>query len=154
MTDLRPLEARELARIPGLHLLTHVGPLRTTEDGGGTRHEAEGIVHVAPDCPLARGRSEFSHVIFLEASNNLSHWITHQVPAVADRVFKVATAFPRGMGLPPVSLGTDVRVRGEVYFQKNGDRWRGETTVRFYRPDGTLAETVNFPLIERTAAPG
>ena len=146
---MRRITAEELQRIPGMHFLTQVGRLRSTETPQGSRHVVDAVVRVPSDSPLMSGRSEWSHVVFLEAANNLSHWIEHQVPAVDGVLFKVPTAFPRGMGMPPIVPDEDIAVRGETYFQLTNGRWRGEVTVEFYRADGSRAETVNFPLIAR-----
>jgi hypothetical protein len=100
-----------------------------------------------------RGRSELTHVVMLEASNNLSHWMTSQVPAVAAVVFKPPIALPRDTGMPPLRPDTDIAVRGELYLQKTSGRWRAEVEVQFFRPDGSRAETVSFPLVERRPTP-
>lgn len=146
---LRRITADELARIPGIHLLTHVGQVESEETPLGSRHRVHAIVHVASDSPFARGRTEMSHVIFLEAANNVSHWLEQQSPSLAGILFKVPVAFPRGMGRPVVGFDVDIPVVGEAHFQKTDGRWRGEVQVQFFRPDGTRAETVNFPLLER-----
>jgi len=99
-----------------------------------------------------RGRTELTHVVMLEASNNLSHWMTDQVPAVSGVVFKPPTAVPRDMGMPALRPGVDIEVHGELCLQKTAGRWRAEVEVRFFRADGTRAETVAFPLVERKSA--
>jgi hypothetical protein len=147
---MRTLRADELAAIPGLQLLTHVGEVESEETPSGSRYRVRAIVRVPSDSPLARGRSEMSHVIFLEAANNVSHWLELQAPALEGMTFKVPVAFPRGMGLPPVGFDVDLPVIAEAHFQKTDGRWRGEVQVQFFRPDGTRAETVNFPLVERS----
>jgi len=150
MTEpVRPLTPEELAKIPGHHFLTHVGELHSEEVPGGSYHTVRGVARAPSDSPLMRGRVEWSHVTFVEASYNLSHWITDHVPAVAAANFKSATVFPRGMGMPPLLPDESVEIDGRARFQYVGDRWRGEIEVRFFRGDGTLAETVSFPLIER-----
>ena len=147
--NLREITPDEFEHIPGMHFLTHVGPLRSEATPDGSRLTVRGTVHVPSASPIMRGRSEMSHVVFLEAANNLSHWFEAQVPELEGITFKVPVAFPRGMGMPPLLPDEDIPVRGEVWFQQSGGRWRAEVDVKFFRSDGTLAETVNFPLIER-----
>ncbi|MGE4055823.1 MAG: hypothetical protein AB7F99_13575 [Vicinamibacterales bacterium] len=149
---MRPLTSDEAARIPGLLFLTHVGDLRSTETATGSSHTVQAIVRVPSDSPIMRGRTELTHVVMLEASNNLSHWMTAQVPAVAGVVFKPPTAVPRDMGMPSLRPGVDIEVHGELCLQKTTGRWRAEVEVRFFRPDGSRAETVAFPLVERKSA--
>jgi hypothetical protein len=45
--------------------------------------------------------------------------------------------------------GEDIHAEGEACFQRTGERWRAEVRVCFFRADGTRAETVDFPLVER-----
>lgn len=149
MEPLRNVTPGEMARIPGVHLLTHVGVLHSEEVPGGSSHTVRAVVRAPSDSPLMRGRSEWSHVVFVEASYNLSHWITDHVPAVAAANFKSTAVFPRGMGMPPLRPDESVEILGRARFQRAGVRWRGEVEVQFFRGDGTLVETVSFPLVER-----
>jgi hypothetical protein len=149
MSDLRCVTAEEMERIPGLHFLTHVGKLHSEEHETGSTHTVWGIVRIPSTEPIMRGRIELTHVVLLEASNNLSHWMTAQVPAVSGVIFKPPTAVPRDTGMPALRPDADIDVRGELCLQRTAGRWRGEVEVRFFRPDGSRAETVSFPLIER-----
>ncbi len=152
MIHVRPLTPDEAARIPGLLFLTHVGDLTSTGNASGSSHVVHAIVRIPSDSPIMRGRTELTHVVMLEASNNLSHWMTSQVPAVADVVFKPPTAVPRDMGMPSLRPEVDIEVHGELCLQRTAGRWRAEVEVRFFRPDGSRAETVAFPLVERRSA--
>lgn len=151
MTGLRPISDDALARIPGLHFLTHVGELHSETVPGGSRHHVCARARASSEAPGLYRRGEWSHVTFVETSYNLSHWITDQLPELVDVPFKSATVFPRGMGMPPLPLDEEVDLEGRALFQRVGGRWRGEIEVVFYRADGTRAETVTFPLVERTA---
>lgn len=153
MSDLRDVTPTEMATIPGLHFLRQVGPLRSTDLPHGSMHELHALVRAEADGPLARGRTEWSHVMYVEASYNLSHWITQRVEAVRDVFFRSATVFPRGMGLPALRPDADIEAQARVRFQHTGGRWRGEVDVTFFRADGSLAETVSYPLVERLDRP-
>jgi hypothetical protein len=149
---LRPVTAEETQRIPGLSFLTQVGTLRSEEHAGGSLHIVDAMVRVPSAEPIMRGRSELTHVVLLEASNNLSHWMTAQIPVIAGVPFKPPTAVPRDMGMPALRPDTDIPVRGELCLQRTAGRWRAEVEVRFFRADGSRAETVCFPLVERKAS--
>ena len=69
---LRRITSEELQRIPGMHFLTHVGELHSVEMPGGSLHTVDAIVRVPADAPIMQGRTEMSHVVFLEASNSPS----------------------------------------------------------------------------------
>jgi hypothetical protein len=148
---MRPLTEDEWERIPGLRLLVRVGEPRREATAAGWRVIAEGVARVATSEPILRGRVELTHVVLLEASNNLSHWMTMQVPEVAGVAFKPPMAMPRAMGRPPLVPDTDIPVRGELWLQRRDGRWRAEVEVCFFRDDGSRAETVSFPLVERLA---
>jgi hypothetical protein len=149
LISLRALTVDERRRIPGLIFLTHVGPLHSEQGEAGSVHTVSAVVRIPSDEPIMRGRSELTHVVMLEASNNLSHWMTAQIPAVAGVVFKPPIALPRDTGMPALSPDLDIAVRGELCLQKTSGRWRAEVEVRFFRPDGSRAETISFPLVER-----
>lgn len=153
MSGFRDVTPAEMAAIPGLHFLRQVGPLHSHGAPHGSLHEVRAVVRADAGNPLARGRAEWSHVMYVEASYNLSHWITNQVEAVRGVFFRSATVFPRGMGLPALRPDEDIPAHAQVRFQQNGGRWRGEVDVTFFRADGSLAETVSYPLVERLDRP-
>ena len=150
MEAMRPVEPDEFGGIPGLRLLTHVGELHSEPGERGSTHRVRAVVHISPDEPIMRGRHELTHCVLLEAANNISHWITNQVPMFAGKAFKPPIALPRDMGRPSLKPGVDIQAEGEICFQHTGGRWRAEVRVCFLRPDGSRAETVDFPLVERS----
>ncbi len=152
MTHVRLLTSDEAVRIPGLLFLTHVGDLTLMDTAAGSTYAVRAVVRVPTDSPIMRGRTELTHVVMLEASNNLSHWMTAQLPDLSGVVFKPPTAVPRDMGMPALRPGVDIQVHGELCLQKTAGRWRAEVEVRFFRADGSRAETVAFPLVERKSA--
>jgi hypothetical protein len=76
---------------------------RAAAAGPGATYTVHAVVRIPADAPIMRGRVELTHIVLIEAANNLSHWMTARVPAVASVRFKPPLTRPSRRQRPSAS---------------------------------------------------